>query len=112
MKKALIIVSICLAVAIGMIIYLVTGNDSGPNEEVVRAQERIKRLEVDLRGQRAQTIKAAKKMEGLQKDLAEAKAQKPIIEHIYHEERNRIRGLSADESVKYLAAWLSEAENN
>lgn len=112
MKKALIIVSVCLALAIGVIIYLVTGNDPGPNEDTIRKEERIKVLEKDLISQKEKTAKATEKATGLEEDLAETKAQKPIIKTIYNEERNRVRDLPPDESVKYLAAWLSEADDN
>lgn len=112
MKKALIIVSVCLAIAIAIIVYLVTGNEGGPNEDIIRAEERIIRLEEDLKGQRLETFKAQDKVTELKKDLDSTRSQKPIIEKIYYEERNRIRNLDPDESVKYLAAWLSEVDNN
>lgn len=111
MKKALIIVSALLIVETGALIYILSGNE-GPNEEVIRAEERIKGLESDLTNQKLVTSKATERVVDLKKDLNEARSQKPIIEKHYNEERNRISNLTPDESVRYLAEWLSETPVN
>jgi len=110
-KKLLITLLLLITVETAFIADLLIDNHK-PNEEVIRAEERIKGLEEDLVEQKVSTAKYKKKVGALKEDLQAARQKEPIIKIKYNEERNRIRSLSTDESIKYLAGWLSEAPVN
>lgn len=111
-SRVILILSIALALAVGVIIYLVTGNTPEVNTEVVKAQERIRLLELSLDAEKKFSRQKGLQVEKLRAEVLSRRDYVPTIEMKYDETRSHISALPSDSAVLYLSSWLSERDRN